>query len=534
MFRKATLGKKLICGFVGVAVIAAAVGVMGYWGLHRASKTQNAINTFYLPSVNGLWMIKDGQDVIRRVELVMFLPQLTPQELAGQRKNLGTAWAKADKGWAIYAPLPKKGEEAALWQEFQTAWTAYKKEHEKVIALLDGTKADKAEAYEIASYDARDKFRTAQLLLDKLLEMNISATDVAVRNSNRQVGATGVTLLVIAIAGVGGALVLGIGLSSVISRDLKVVVASLSENSEQILSTAMSLSSSARVLAEGAAEGASSLEETSAAMEEVSAMVTQNSENSAESKTLADKVGESVERANASMGATLVSMKEISATSVETGKIIKTIDEIAFQTNLLALNAAVEAARAGEAGAGFAVVAEEVRSLAQRVTGAARNTSDLIEESVRKINGGTTLMEKTHKDFLVVESAVKSMTQLAAEISVSSKEQARGIAEVGRAITQVDQVTQRTAANADEIAKSAQELNGQSNSMEMSVSRILKMVQGVESSRAGQDPAADEPAGRVPRPGARQPAAVPGAGRDAVRGPRTDLVTAPSQTGAPA
>src|SRR5512139_2040916 len=190
MPRKVTLGTKLICGFSSVAIIAAVVGIMGYLGVKRAIKTQNAINSLYLPSVNGLWMIKDGQDVIRRVELVMFLPQMTPNEIAGQKRNLGIAWAKADKGWSIYGPLPKKGEEAVLWEQFRRAWSDYRSEHQKVIALLDGTAADKREAYDIASYDARDKFRSAQVLLDKLLDLNISATDKAVRDSDRQAATT--------------------------------------------------------------------------------------------------------------------------------------------------------------------------------------------------------------------------------------------------------------------------------------------------------------------------------------------------------
>ena len=498
MIRNVALGKKLICGFSSVAIIAAVVGVMGYRGVKRATETQNAINTQYLPSVNGLWMIKDGQDVIRRVELVMFLPQMTPQEIVGQKKNLGIAWAKAEKGWSIYAPLPKKGGEAALWEEFRKAWNDYRSEHQKVIDLLNGSAADKKEAYDIASYDARDKFRNAQILLDKLLELNIAATDAAVRESDRQAKATVWAALFIAVAGVAGSMILGIWLSASISRNLNLVVASLSENSDQVLSTARSLSASAQVLADGAAAEAASLEETTSAMEEVSSMVNRNSENSARAKDLADRAGSSVERASASMSAMLVSMKEISATSEVTGKIVKSIDGIAFQTNILSLNAAVEAARAGEAGASFAVVADEVRTLAQRVAKEAQSTSELIEEAIRKIHDGTALMEKTHADFRDAASSMNSVTQLVGEISVASLEQARGIGEVGRAITQVDQVTQRTAANAEEIASSAEQLSSWSGSLETTVARIMEMVRGADSVGAGHPVESD--AAAAPKP----------------------------------
>src|SRR5512142_514083 len=130
MFKRASLGKKLTCGFALVAAIVAAIGIWGYRGLRNTSKVQHDVATVYLPSVNGLWMIKDGQDVIRRVELVMFLPQLTPAELVGMRKNLSNAWELAEKGFSIYDPLPKGKEELAAYAEFKAAWAEFKKVHE--------------------------------------------------------------------------------------------------------------------------------------------------------------------------------------------------------------------------------------------------------------------------------------------------------------------------------------------------------------------------------------------------------------------
>ena len=146
MLKRASLGKKLTWGFVIVAAIVAAIGIWGYRGLRDTSKVQHDVATVYLPSVNGLWMIKDGQDVIRRVELVMFLPQLTPDEIVGMKKNLSNAWDLVDRGFEIYEPLPKSGEEAELWAKFQDAWTDFKKAHEEVIVLIDKTAEEKESA----------------------------------------------------------------------------------------------------------------------------------------------------------------------------------------------------------------------------------------------------------------------------------------------------------------------------------------------------------------------------------------------------
>ena len=167
-------------------------------------------------------------------------------------------------------------------------------------------------------------------------------------------------------------------------RPIHLAVASLSDGSKQVASSSGHLSSSSQGLADGSSEQAASLEETSSAMEEMSAMTKRNAESAGEAKSLVDRAGASVEKSNASMRSLVTSMAEISSMGEETAKIVKTIDEIAFQTNLLALNAAVEAARAGDAGKGFAVVAEEVRNLAMRSAEAAKNTANLIEESVKK------------------------------------------------------------------------------------------------------------------------------------------------------
>jgi methyl-accepting chemotaxis protein len=263
-----------------------------------------------------------------------------------------------------------------------------------------------------------------------------------------------------------------------ISRPIDRVILTLNESAAQISAASEEVATSSQSLAEGASEQAASLEETAAAIEEISAMTRQNSDNAGMAKGLSDRTGISVEKANGSMEQLVVQMREISSMGEEIGKIIKTIDEIAFQTNLLALNAAVEAARAGEAGAGFAVVADEVRNLAQRAAGAARNTSELIEHTIRRIKDGTVLVEKTEADFTEVTDSVRKVTGLAAEVAMASAEQSRGILEVSSAVSGIDRTTQQNATNAEEIAASSEEMNGQAINLQEIVHTLELMMKG--------------------------------------------------------
>jgi len=205
-------------------------------------------------------------------------------------------------------------------------------------------------------------------------------------------------------------------------------------------------------LSEAASEQAASLEETSSSLEEMTSMTKQNAGNATEANRLMGIAREVIEKAGGSMGELTGSMKEIARSSEETQKIVKTIDEIAFQTNLLALNAAVEAARAGEAGAGFAVVADEVRNLALRAAEAAKNTSGLMEDIVRKVRNGEKLVEVTDGVFKEITDSSLKVVNLIGEIASASQEQSQGIEQVNKAVAEMNSVTQQNAAGAEELA----------------------------------------------------------------------------------
>jgi methyl-accepting chemotaxis protein len=185
-----------------------------------------------------------------------------------------------------------------------------------------------------------------------------------------------------------------------------------------------------------------------------------------------------VQKVNKHMEDMAAAINEITRSSEETGKIIKTIDEIAFQTNLLALNAAVEAARAGEAGAGFAVVADEVRNLAMRAADAAKNTAVLIESTIQAVQNGSELTLSTQNVFKENVEISSKVGDLVTEIAAASQEQAQGIEQVNRAVAEMDQVVQQLAGSAEESASTSEEMSNQARQMKMVVKELAGLVDG--------------------------------------------------------
>lgn len=299
------------------------------------------------------------------------------------------------------------------------------------------------------------------------------------KNSGDSAVKTSVSLIVIAIlVSLVSGILIGVFLTRSITKPLNTVINGLHAGAEQVNSASGQISDSSQSLAEGASEQAASIEETSASIEEISTMTKQNADNADEADQLMTETNNVVEKANESMSSMTESMNDISKASQETSKIVKTIDEIAFQTNLLALNAAVEAARAGDAGAGFAVVADEVRNLAMRAAEAAKNTSEMIESTVKKVETGAKLVDATNEDFVSVAENTGKVGAIVAEIASASKEQAQGIEQINMAVNEMDKITQQNAANAEESASASEEMNAQAASMMVYVDQLQTMIKG--------------------------------------------------------
>lgn len=255
----------------------------------------------------------------------------------------------------------------------------------------------------------------------------------------------------------------------------------ISQSSEQVASGSNQVASGAQALSQGSTEQASSVEELSATINEISLQIKQNAENAQLANKMVGATTQEIENGNRQMLQLVTAMDEISKTSNQIGKIIKTIDDIAFQTNILALNAAVEAARAGNAGKGFAVVAEEVRNLAGKSAEAAKDTTALIESAIQAIKNGTHMVSATEKSLGLIVEKAEGVSTLVSEIAAASNAQATAVTQTTQGIEQISNVVQNNSATAEESAAASEELSGQALILQQLITRFRLQEQGQPS-----------------------------------------------------
>jgi len=473
------LSKKIMIAPVALIAFLVISGVVSYLSLsQQKSAIEEIFGTRFKSFQTSARLIKDATSV--HANLYKVISWATANYDAKKLDELGKEQVKTLEG--AVATVDKVLKTAVLTQEEGNSYKA-------VMASLTDYKKDAFEAIDLASSDvnyattfmekAEGKFQLLYKQLNDLLELETRlgqvTYDSSLKNFNTSLQIS-VVVLVIAIV---VSILLSLLIARIITTPVHKAIDVIQKIAEGDLTQTIEITSkdeigmltqsvdtmrqkmgeavgssveTSQVLSEAASEQAASLEETSSSLEEMASMIKSNADSTAKANGLMSGAKETIEKANASMSQLTVSMKEIASASEQTQKIVKTIDEISFQTNLLALNAAVEAARAGEAGAGFAVVAEEVRNLALRAAEAAKNTSNLMGDIVGKIQAGEKLVNTTNQDFVEMRTSSNKVVELMGGIAAASQEQSQGIEQINTAILQMNQVTQQNAASAEELA----------------------------------------------------------------------------------
>ena len=515
--RQIRIGARLGLAFAAVLLLLSLLGGYGIYQLGRVNFYAEDLGTNWLPSVKVLGDLRSSLNQGRRFSLGALL-ESTPEAKLSQEKNYEElVQSKLPKLFSDYEALITSTEEQQAFNDAKASWQAYVEQTKKIMALSNGSDADRQVAKELAMGDAAKSFSEALKLLSRDIEINAAGADQATAASQRSyrdsVMVFGVVIVLSVVVGAVLAVVvtrsivqpLGAGVriaeavadgdlttrfqiegrdeSADLLRALQHMNDRLLEMVRQVRLSSDSIATGSEEIAIGntdlsqrTEEQASNLEQTAASMEELASTVKANAETAVQASQLAMETAQAVEQGGATMDRVVATMQEISSSSKKIADIIAVIDGIAFQTNILALNAAVEAARAGEQGRGFAVVAGEVRSLAGRSSEASREIRSLISASVEKVEHGAALVDEAGSNITYIVSQVQHVSTMIKEISSASSEQSIGISQVGDAVHQLDQVTQQNAALVEESAAAADSLKNQSKRLAELVS-VFKLTQ---------------------------------------------------------
>jgi len=473
-FHKLSARAKLLLAFLSVAGIMGTVSLVA---LYQMGLIDTMLEGIYKQNLLGVTSVKQanlnlayiGRDVLRACR------SSDKEAIDGYRNTINEQAKTFEKEFAYLEQNAASAEEKTLVTKVKEGFPKYLGHCLTAIKAHAAGQTDESGA---ALKEAKEVCDTVDQACTDLAKLNEAMAKQAYEQSAAAYASAFwmVTLLV------SGGTMVGLALGWVIARWFTKALVEVSAIADSVASASQQLAAAAEELSSGAQEQASSLEETAASLEQITGTIQQNADHaqqanqfSCNSRDVAEKGGEVVGRA-------VQGMSEINAASKKIADIITAIDEIAFQTNLLALNAAVEAARAGEQGRGFAVVAGEVRNLAQRSAAAAKEIKGLIQDSVAKVENGTNLVNQSGQTLEEIVSSVKRVTDIVAEIAAASREQAGGIEQVNRAVTQMDQVTQANASQTEELSSTAESLAAQAAQLQEVVAQfnlVKKNVKGV-------------------------------------------------------
>ena len=473
------IGKRIIFGFAVITLIAAGLGVFAELQLSQIKSNTSRIIGDCLPGLRrSAYLVESIQSLANENSTFAFKHIMAPDDdlKLDFELRIQTNLLAMTRTVGIYQSSAQDAEERKLTAVVVELCRAYQGTLTGIIRLSKS--GNPQEAMELKQHQLEPAHAQMQAEVHKLVEFNNTKGDAAGKQIQAAVASSesgvwiGLAANILAAVAVSFVIIYGT------TKALKELASSLSDASSHVSSAATQVSETSRSLAEGASEQSVALAQTSSALEQIATMARHNSDHARAAQQLASQTRKSAEVGNSDMQEMSRAVEDIRNCNQDIVKIIKVIDEIAFQTNILALNAAVEAARAGEAGLGFAVVADEVRSLAQRSAQAARETAKKINASLEKSERGVALNAKVAGGLSEIVEQVRKADALATKIAGASQEQNTGIAQVKQSVAGLDSITRQNSVNAEETAKAAEDLTGQSENLEAVVGDISVLVGG--------------------------------------------------------